>query len=59
MKSATYYRKQAANVRERADKATDNNIRARFLDIAAQCDELADQAEDEARKQVLRLSGRI
>jgi hypothetical protein len=50
MKSATYYRKQAANVRERADKATEDDIRARCLYIAVQFDALAEEAESEARK---------
>ena len=50
MKSATYYRKQAANVRERADKATEDDIRARYLYIAVQFDVLAEKADSEARK---------
>jgi hypothetical protein len=57
MKSATHYRKQAANVRERADKATDNDIRARFLGIAAQFEALAEEA-DEAFKDALKKLGR-
>jgi hypothetical protein len=52
MKNATYYRKQAANVREHADKAIKDDIRARFLGIAAQFEALAEEA-DEAFKDAL------
>ena len=65
MKSATYYRKQAANVRERAATATEDDIRSRFLDIAAQYEALAEKADealagevDEAFKDALKKLGR-
>jgi hypothetical protein len=50
MKSADYYRKQAAEVRRRADETTRDDIRARCLYIAVQFDVLAEEAESEARK---------
>jgi hypothetical protein len=51
MKSADYYRKQAAEVRRRADEATRDDFRARYLDIVAQFEALAEEADDLARKQ--------
>jgi hypothetical protein len=50
MKSATYYRKQAADVRRRADEATKDDIRIRCLYVAVQFDVLAEKAESEARE---------
>jgi hypothetical protein len=53
MKSADYYRKQAAEVRRRADEATRDDFRARYLDIVAQYEALAEEA-DEAFKDALK-----
>jgi hypothetical protein len=59
MKDASYYRKQAANVRERADKATEDDIRARFLDIVARYEALAEEADEALKRRVEETRARI
>ena len=45
MKSAGYYRKQAAELQRRADEATRDDFRVRYLDIVAQYEALAEEAD--------------
>jgi hypothetical protein len=45
--SATHYREQATTMRMFAQSAPDGAIRAKFLDLAADYDKLANRAEDE------------
>ena len=49
MQSAQYDRRQAAEARERGERATAREIRIQYLDIASQCEDLAKVVETEAR----------
>lgn len=57
MKNASYYRKQAAEVRRRADEATKDDVRTQYLYIVARYEALA-EAADEASKDVSKKLGR-
>ena len=46
MHNSDYYREQAAKYRELADSATDAAAKQEFLELAAACEEAADQIDD-------------
>jgi hypothetical protein len=57
MKNASYYRKQVAEVRRRADETTKDDVRTQYLYIVARYEALAEEA-DEASKDALKKQGR-
>ena len=46
MHNSDYYREQAAKYRELADSATDAAAKQEYLELAAACEETADQIDD-------------
>ena len=46
MHNSDYYREQAVKYRELAEKALDVTTKQEYLELAAACDDVADQIED-------------